>query len=326
MRVLITGAYGFIGVNLLRQALRVTDWDFVLMDHEKHAAIENILEIIENNKVAVSNRSIDHRRGDIRDPAACHQACESVDAIVHLAAETNVVASQSDPQGVYETNVRGTLNLLMAACQAGVRGFVFASSNAAVGEVGEAVHEGIVPRPCSLYGASKLSGEALCFAYDHCFPLQACVLRFANVYGPFCQKKSSVVAQFIREILREEPVTIYGSGEQTRDFTYVTDVCDALIQVLEEMSDSGTNHSKAAGQVFQVGTGRKTRIIDLIETLRGVTGIDFPVVHAPERRGEIVANWSSCAKIRETIGWSARTSLDEGVRKTWEWVKRRRII
>lgn len=176
-------------------------------------------------------------------------AARGVDAIVHLVARTGVVDSIEDPRGDAEVNVLGTLNALLAACDGGAGAFVFASSGAPLGSAAPPGHEGLAPRPLSPYGASKLAGEGLCSAFGGSYGLSATALRFTNVYGPYSYHKGSVVALCLKRIMDGDPLVVYGDGEQTRDFLYVNDLCDAAIATIARRPTAG---------LYQLGTGTET--------------------------------------------------------------------
>ncbi len=210
----MTGGCGFIGVNLARQ-LVAAGYVPVAYDNLSTGRLEDghaagYAEIIE---------------ADILDADTLAAAARGVYGVVHLAAQTGVVASVEDPRADLEVNVGGTLNALLAARDGGASAFVFASSGAPLGSVDPPGHEGLAPRPLSPYGASKLAGEGLCSAFAGSYGLAANALRFTNVYGPYSYHKGSVVAAFMKRIMDGEPLVVYGDGSQTRDFLYVDDLC-----------------------------------------------------------------------------------------------------
>ena len=231
---------------------------------------------------------------------------------MHLAAHTRVVESLADPRENFEVNAIGTFNVLEACRKAGVGKFIFASTGGAIlGEQEPPVHEGMVPRPISPYGASKLAGEAYCSANAGAYGLKTAALRFSNVYGPFSYHKGSVVAQFFRNLQQDEPIVIYGDGQQTRDFLYVTDLVDAIL-----LADK----SNLAGEVFQIASGRETSIRDLVAAMQAMLpDRKFDVRWEPARAGEIIRNYASIEKARRLLGYDPRTQLDDGLKKTWQW-------
>lgn len=265
-------------------------------------------------------------RRDIRDPALLDAIVASCSAVVHLAAQTGVIPSLEDPLSDMEQNVRGTLNLLEACRRAWPgastevsppRRFVFASSSAPLGEQDPPIDERKVPRPLSPYGASKLAGEGYCSAYSGSFGLQTVALRFSNVYGPRSTYKNSVVAKFIKNILSGEPLTIYGTGRQTRDFIYTADLCAAIERALL------TSDPRAAGSVFQIATFRETTVNELAEKLRAIaerSGFGpVEIRYASERAGEIRRSFSDISRARSVLGYEPAYDLDAGLAATWQW-------
>lgn len=303
MKVLVTGGCGFIGSNLVRRL----------------AARGVRLRLLDNLSVGTrdalpAGSAIDLIVGDIRDVTAVTRAVEGVDAVVHLAASTGVSDSVSDPASDFDANVMGTFNLLRASVAASVRRFVFASSNAAIGEHPPPVDELRVPRPISPYGAGKLAGEGYCAAFAAAYGLQTFVLRFSNVYGPGSTHKTSVVARFIREGLQKGAVTVYGDGRQTRDFLYVEDLCTAVEAALA---------ATGSGEVFQIASGIETTVLTLVTTLKTVSGRDFDVVFAPARTGDIARNVSDISKATRLLGYRPVVPLEDGLRRTCDWFLRR---
>jgi UDP-glucose 4-epimerase len=297
---LVTGGCGFIGVNLVSRLAG-------------RGARVRILDNLSLGKPEdVAPLGIDLRVGDIRDMAALKDACQGMDVVVHLAAHTRVVESVSHPELNFEINAIGTMNVLRACRDAGVKKVIFASTGGAIlGEQGPPVHEGMVPRPVSPYGASKLVGEAYCSAFCGSFGLNTVALRFSNVYGPFSYHKGSVVAQFLRNLMQEEPLVIYGDGQQTRDFLYVDDLVDAVL-----LADK----SETPGEVFQIASGRETSLKDLLAAMKRVLpSVKFDVRYEPARAGEILRNYASIEKARRLLGYNPSKKLDDGLRDTWSW-------
>ena len=163
------------------------------------------------------------------------------------------------------------------------------------------------------YGASKLAGEAYCSAFYSSYGLNTVVLRFSNVYGPNSFHKGSVVAHFIKKILKNEPLTVYGDGKQTRDFLYVEDI----VRIIEKILTS--RDPKIGGEIFQLGTGIKTSVNQLVDHLKQVTDLPVNVVYEPERKGEIKLNFVSIEKIEKTLGFESQFNLKRGLEKTWQW-------
>lgn len=300
MNILVTGGAGFIGSNLIPKLL----------------ALGHQVRVLDNLSIGPSplstSAAVELRVGDVRDRQAVDKAVNGIDAVVHLAAQTNVQRSIESPRDDFQANVEGTLNLLEASVKQSVRKFVFASSNAAVGQAAALpVHEGLCPKPLSPYGSSKLTGEAYCAAFYHSYGLETAALRFANAYGPRSTHKTSVVASFFREGAATGILTIYGDGRQTRDLVYVADLCDAIAACLER--------HELQGEVFQIGSGRETRILDLAEKVRDLLPNNPTIRFLPTRKAEILRNVSCIDRAKRILGFQPGIFLDEGLNRTYQW-------
>ena len=219
--------------------------------------------------------------------------------------------SIADPRLNMEVNVLGSLNVLEAMRSSTARVLVNASTGGAiVGEVEPPVHEEMVPRPISPYGASKLAVEGYCSAYMGSYGIRSLSLRFSNVYGPRSFHKGSVVAAFYKRLLEGGEITVYGDGSQVRDFVFVDDLCDGIIAGLR---------SEASGAI-QLGSGRPTTVNELLDTMRPVVAPrEVRVAYLPARSGEIHATYCDVSKARRDLGFEARTSLSDGLARTWAW-------
>ncbi|MDG2233940.1 MAG: NAD-dependent epimerase/dehydratase family protein, partial [Ilumatobacter sp.] len=232
---LITGGCGFIGTNLIERlradgtSIRVLD-NLSVGSRETLAAVSDFDEISPDSDWSPGVQLV---VGDIREATGWAEAFEGVDVVVHLAASTGVPQSVEDPMHDCTSNVVGLLNVLEAARNAKAGRFIFASSGAPAGEVEPPIHEEVVPRPVSPYGASKLAGEAYCSAYARTFGLGTVALRFGNVYGPRSGHKSSVVAKWVRLALEGSPIEIYGDGNATRDFIFTSDLVEAIVRATD---------------------------------------------------------------------------------------------
>lgn len=302
--VLVTGGCGFIGSNLI---------DYLLEQGYQVRILDN-LEV--NSAKYLARQPVELIVGDIRDYATVTKAVDGVWGVVHLAAQTGVIPSIENPWLDYEVNIGGTLNLLRASTEHQVKRFIFASSNAPVGEQPPPIDETKVPRPLSPYGASKLAGEGYCSAFHGTFGLGTVVLRFANVYGPRSTHKSSVVAKFIRHVQVNQPLIIYGDGHQTRDFIHVGDLCQAIVCALG--ADVG-------GEIFQIATGQETTVLELVKLLRNnFSDQAIQVEFAEARPGEIIRNYSNIEKAREILGFEPVISLKQGLSETCAWFAQQR--
>lgn len=303
--VLITGGCGFIGVNLVSMlaeaGARVRVFDNLSVG--TRAALDGVrggIELID---------------ADVRDLDALSAACDGVEVVFHLAAQPGVIPSILDPQTDYEINAGGAFNALLAAQRAEVGAFVFASSNAVVGEFTPGADETATPRPLSPYGASKLAGEAYCSAFAGAYGMRTVSLRFANAYGPRSTHKQSVIARWIKRVLDGEQLVIYGDGKQIRDFIHVQDLCRAMMLAAE---------SDVRGDVFHIASGRETTVLELLRLLGDAVGRELPVVHEAQREGEALCIAPSVEKAKRLIGFEAQVSLPEGLAETYAWFEQQR--
>lgn len=316
MNWVITGGCGFIGVNLARRILtdptasiRVVD-DLSVGTREALAVVADFAEVDGERPPA---HRLELVVADVRDRLRMQAAVAGADVLVHLAAKTGVLPSLADPLADMEVNVGGTLNCLLAARDAGCGRVVFASSGAPLGEQEPPLHEALVPRPLSPYGASKLAGEAYCSAFAGSFGLDTVVLRFSNVYGPYSTHKTSVVAKFIGRALAGEPLTVYGDGSQTRDFIYVDDLIDAVVLAAQRAP---------AGEVLQIATGRETSVAELtgmLTELLRARGVPAARESLPPQAGEVQRNYADISRARRVLGWEPATRLEDGLRETVRW-------
>ncbi len=305
--VLITGGCGFIGTNLVKY-LAGKGYRIRVLDNLSTGKEENLRQLQSRDSRLLTASLI---FGDIRNREDVNRAVKGVSAVVHLAAHTSVVESLEKPEEDWAINVNGTLNLLEACRQNSVSRFILASSNAVVGEQPPPIDELKVPKPLSPYGAAKLAGEAFCSCYYHSFGLKTVSLRFANCYGPYAEHKPSVIFKFLKRAKERKPVTVYGDGNQTRDFVHVEDVCQAIYLALTANMDS-------YGGVFQVATGIETSLNELVGTIKEMAGGDLQIIYEAERKGEIRRNYSDITKARRVLGFEPAVKLRDGLRELWE--------
>jgi UDP-glucose 4-epimerase len=322
LNILITGGCGFIGVNLIKclmdedegNRIRIID-NLTVGKREDLSRVSDFLEIKKNEMGEFPVNRLELLVGDIQDSGLALCACKGIDALVHLAANTGVMPSIEDPKSDCEANVIGAFNYLEACRENGVKQFVFASSGAPLGEQSPPIHEEMVARPISPYGASKLCGEAYCSAYFGSYGLETVALRFGNVYGPRSTHKGSVVAKFIKHILAGEPLTIYGDGVQTRDFIYVDDLVNAIALSLGD--------SNVGGEVFQIATHKEHTVGEVAEILNRLAEKHLSrkseIVYEKVRKGEVRRNYSDISKAKEMLGFEPRVDLKEGLERTFMW-------
>lgn len=299
-RTLITGGRGFIGVNLI-QSFSPT-------------RIVQVLDSLHRpSPTGWFDGAADFFQADILDVATLPRAFDGVSDVVHLAAFGSVVESIADPDSNFSVNVRGTLNVLRAAVDAGVQRLVFASTGGAlIGDATPPVSEGSLPKPISPYGASKLCGEAYCHAFSKSYGLKALCLRFGNVYGPHSAHKKGAVTVFIKALMNDQPIVIYGDGNASRDYIHTEDLCAGI--------EASLDAPLVGGEVFHLASGRETTILDLANILRNIAGKpNHPIEFRPGRRGEVSRNFADYNKARETFGFQPKWRIEDGLAATWEW-------
>jgi UDP-glucose 4-epimerase len=251
--------------------------------------------------------------GDVADPAALEPALDGIDAVIHLASQTGVIPSVENPVADFEGNTLATFRTLDGCRRKGIERIVFASSGAAVGDVPPPIHEEIVARPLSPYGAGKLAGEAYCSSFASSFGMHTVALRFSNVYGPFSTHKNNAIPNFIKRCLQGEPLHIYGDGSQTRDFIHVDDLCDGIVR--------GLTADDAAGEVFQLGTARETSVADLARLVQEAVGGRSEILFEPRRAGEVYKSRVDISKARRLLGFEPKIELPTGLASTAAWYR-----
>ena len=306
--ILITGGCGFIGANLVR----------LLADRDLARSIRVVDDESHGRRETIAAYGVDFVKGDIRDEAVMRRSLRGIDEVVHLAADTNVMDSVADPARNFDVNVAASVRLLMLMREASVTRLVNASTGGAIlGEAPPPVHEDMVPRPTSPYGAGKASVEVWCSAFAESYGLDSVSLRFSNVYGPLSHHKGTVITAFMRRILEGVPLVVYGDGTQTRDYIYVDDLCEGIVASMT---------SDRSG-VIQLGSGTGITLNRLIAEITRVVGPSWriEVRYEPFRVGEVRHNWTDVTKARKELGWMPRTSLRDGLAHTWSWFLDHRV-
>lgn len=306
---LITGVAGFIGSSIAR-ALLARGEQVRGIDNFSTGKRENIAEILSH---------IDFREADLSDLDAMHRACGGVDFVFHEAAIPSVPKSVLDPLGSNRANVDGTVNVLVAARDAKVKRVVYAASSSAYGDTPTLPkHEAMKPDPISPYAVAKLAGEHYMVSFFRCYGLETVCLRYFNVFGPRQDPSSpysGVLAKFITLMLRGEQPTIFGDGEQSRDFTYIDNV------VKGNLLGCHAPASAAAGKVFNLATGRRITLNETFQVLQNLTGYTGQPAYASERSGDIKHSLADIAKAEAALGYKPEVDFEEGLRRTVEWYR-----
>ncbi|MBR1761257.1 MAG: NAD-dependent epimerase/dehydratase family protein [Schwartzia sp.] len=303
MKVLVTGGAGFIGSHLMRY-LQVRGDEPVALDNLSSGSREHLEEDMELIEM------------DVRDERlAGVVATGQYDAIVHFAGQTMVPASLAAPAFDADCNVLGTIRVLEAARQSGVKRVVFSSTAAAYGDVPERdlpIKEAHKLAPMSFYGLSKVTAERYMELYHECFGLDYVVLRFANVYGERQGDggEGGVISIFSRLVAEEKEITIFGDGEQTRDFIYAGDIAAGVSAALT---------TAQANVVYNLSTQTQTSLRELVDVLSSVAGRSIIPKYGPERPGDIYKSALSNARARRGLGWKPAVSLEDGLRRTYEY-------
>jgi UDP-glucose 4-epimerase len=306
VKVLVTGGGGFIGSNLVRRLLELGH-DVRVLDNFSTGNRRNLLEVAEEIEVV---------EGELRSYERVHNATRGVEVVFHQGALPSVPRSVQDPLTTGAVNVEGTLNVLLAARDEGVRRVVNASSSSVYGNAGTLPRvETQFPDAISPYAVSKLAAERYCVSFARVYGLETVTLRYFNVFGPKQDPTSqyaAVVPRFITAIDAGEPVPVYGDGEQSRDFTYVANVIEA--NVLAADAD------EASGAVLNVATGRSRSVNALADTIGAVLGKPVEREYLPARAGDVRDSWADVTEAKRVLRWEAQVELDEGLRLTAEAV------
>jgi len=306
---LVTGAAGFIGSSLVRA---------LVQRGEQVRGIDNF-ETGRRENLQDTQSHIDFREIDILDVEALRSACAGVDYVLHQAAIPSVPKSVADPARSNRTNIEGTLNVLIAARDAGVKRVVYAASSSAYGDTPTLPkREDMAPLPLSPYAVSKLAGELYMKVFHGVYGLPTVSLRYFNIFGPYqdpTSPYSAVLAKFITQMLRGESPTIYGDGEQSRDFNYIDNAVEAnLLATTAPAAD-------VAGQVFNIATGSRYDLNETVKLLAPLTGYNGHVTYAPERAGDIKHSLADIELARQKLRYDPKVDFKEGLRRTVEWYR-----
>jgi nucleoside-diphosphate-sugar epimerase len=304
---LITGVAGFVGSSLARAILARGD-QVRGFDNFSTGKRENLTEILS---------SVDLHEADLLDMNASQRACRGVDYVLHQAAIPSVPRSVKDPLESNRANVDATVNLLIAARDAKVKRVVYAASSSAYGDTPTLPkREDMLPNPISPYAVAKLAGENYMHSFWRCYGLETVSLRYFNVFGPRqdpTSPYSGVLAKFTTQMLRGEQPTIFGDGQQSRDFTFVQNVVNANFLACEAPAKD------VAGQVFNVATGVRFDLNQTFRLLKKLTGYSGEVNYGPERAGDVKHSLADLALAKKCLRYEPSVNFEEGLRRTIDW-------
>lgn len=303
MRTLVTGGAGFIGSAIAGELLRRGDQVRVLDSFLSGSpdAVPEGAELVE---------------GDLRDVEQVRKAVDGVEVVFHQGAVRSVPRSVDEPVLVGETNVLGTLHVVLAAAEAGVRRVVYASSSSVYGDVGEGINrEDLTPDPLSPYAASKLAGELYCRVWTHLKGLSTTSLRYFNVFGPgqsLESKYAAVFPAFCSALAAGRPPEVHWDGEQARDFTYIDDVVRANLLAAEA-------DDRVDGVVLNIAGGRPRTVNEVLRSVSESLGTWIDPVRTPRRAGDVRRTHADISRAAELLGWTPEADWDRSVRATAQW-------
>jgi len=308
-RILVTGGAGFIGSNLVDELMK-QDVHVIVYDNfdEYYLGKERNLE------QHISSLDLTILRADILDTKTLFKALDNVDIVFHLAAQPGVGFSLEDPKKTSNVNIIGTLNVLRAIKEAGVRKVIYASTSSVYGQPQYLpIDENHPTNPVSIYGASKLAAEKYCQIFAHQLGLPMVILRYHTVYGPR-QRPDMAIHKWTRALFEHKPITIYGDGNQTRDFTYIDDIVDGTIRAAEV--------EDAVGQVFNLGGGNRISINEVVKLLIETSEVgESRVVYEPPKVGDVSDTYADITRAKQTLGFNPKVGLKDGLRRFIEWYK-----
>jgi len=307
-KYLVTGAAGFIGRSIAAELLK---------RGEAVRGIDNLITGKRENLAGIG--AMEFIEGDLADAAACAEACKGVEVVFHEAALASVPRSVADPVSTNVNCVNATLNVLVAARDAGVRRVIYAGSSSAYGDTPTLPkHEDMTPSPISPYAVAKLAGEHYMTSFTRVYGLETVTLRYFNVFGPYqdpMSHYSGVLAIFCRKMLRGEQPTIFGDGEQSRDFTYIDNVVHANLLAAEAPAE------KVSGQMMNAATGSRITLNQTFRILSDLTGYKGEPAYGPARTGDIKDSLADIAKAKDRLGYQPLVDFREGLRRTVEWYR-----
>ena len=310
-KYLVTGGGGFIGAHLVRR---------LLADGKNVRVVDN-LSTGEILRLSDLMADIEFIEGDLADEEISQEATEGVAYVFHEAAIPSVQRSVQDPVGTNRANITATLNLLESSRKAGVRRFVYAASSSAYGDTPTLPkQESMRPRPLSPYALQKLAGEQYCKLFFDIYGLETVSLRYFNVFGPRQDPNSeysAVVPKFTSKLLAGEAISVYGDGEQSRDFTYIENVVEANLLALRA--------PRAAGQVVNVGCGARISLNELVRILENELATKAKVNYESAKPGDVRHSLADIRRAKELLGYEPKVMIQEGLRRTIDAMKKNKV-
>jgi UDP-glucose 4-epimerase len=306
-KFLVTGGAGFIGSNICRRL--VSEGCFVRV-------LDNLLTGKRSNLADIADK-IEFVEADMGDPEVARSAMKDIDAVFHQGALASVPRSVDDPAATHRHCVDATFTLLLAARDAGIKRFVYAASSSAYGDTPTLPKvETMTPNPLSPYAAAKLVGEYYCSVFYEVFGLETIALRYFNVFGPYQDPTSQYAAAipaFVTSILKDQPPTIYGDGEQSRDFTYIDNVVHANLLAARA--------KQTKGEVINIACGQAVTVNEIIAMINKTVGKQVNPIYETPRAGDVKHSLADITRAQGLIGFSPVVSFDEGLQKAIEWYR-----
>ncbi|MCM8799524.1 MAG: SDR family oxidoreductase [Candidatus Omnitrophica bacterium] len=311
LKVLVTGGAGFIGSHLVEYLLK-RDYKVRVLDNFSSGKEENLKDLIND---------IELIRGDIRDKGICIKVTKNIDYVFHQAALRSVPKSLDNPSEYNEVNIQGTLNLLEASLENKIRCFIFASSSAIYGEAKRFPQKEIDPAcPISPYALTKLVGEYYCRIFSKSYGLKTISLRYFNVFGPkqaLDDEYAAVIPKFIHCLLNNKPYPVYGTGRQSRDFTYIENVVRANLLAIKMIDRYN------AGEIFNIGTGRSYTILELIKFLNIILNKEIKPTFLEKRPGDVFKTQADISLAKRKLCFLPKVSFLEGLKRTVSYFEER---
>ena len=308
-KYLITGGAGFIGCNIARELVRLRQ-EGVVLDNLSTGSLKNLTDI---------KKRISFIKGDIRDLSTVARAFRGVDYVLHQAALRAVERSVDDPRATNDNNITGTLNVLLAARDSGVKRVVYASSSSVYGDIKKPRQvETLSSRPASPYALSKLAGEHYCRIFNELYNLPTVSLRYFNVFGPYQRPESkyaAVIPIFVRHLIKGQAPDIHWHGRQSRDFTYVDNVVQANLLAAEAKKVK-------LGEAYNIGNGENTSINELYRALQELLGVAVEPRRTGKRAGDVLKTYADIGRAKRDLSYTPGVSFRLGLKQSIEWYKK----